>query len=332
MKKKGGIVRKAMNNPVTAVLAILVAMFALGATPTTAPAQPLSMTIAYQPIMPYLAPAVAQEMGFFKEAGLDVKTKRLFSTGVIRGGMESGEIAVGTQSVDHLIRAHIAGFDFKLVYPAVFYDPKEPDVYIVVRSDLPIKSPRDLEGKKIGISFGGIAEAGTKAWLRAAGADIRKVKFVALRFPDMVGAIATKQVDAVHVVEPFLTTLVESGAGRILGANLDVLGGRFLVAGYTAKESWLRKNPEKARRFVQALERATKFIIENPKKALPILTKVTRIKPELAAKFFPKRFIAATVVKPVELQLAIDFTAKEGFIKKSFNYKKIISSYMPMVP
>ena len=328
--------RRALRKQITMVMALILpslSLLTLAVEQKAHTAEPLlPLTIAYQPIIPYLAPVVAEEKGYFKEVGLRVEKKVIFSSDVIRSGIESGEVDIGSSSTDSLIRAYVGGFDHKLVYPAVFYDPKSPDVYLVVRSDLPVSSAKDLEGKIVAATFGSIAEAGVKAWLRANGADISRVRFVEVRFTDMPGALETKRIDAAHIVEPFLTTVLERGVGRILGADLDIVGGRFLVACYIAKEAWLRKNPEKAKRFVRALETATKFIIDNPKEALPILAQMTRVDPKLAAKFFPSRFVADTKIRASELQSAIDFSARERFIEKSFEYTKIISTYAPIAP
>lgn len=296
----------------------------------TLPAQ-LQLSVSHQPTLPFLAVMVAAEKDFFRQAGLKVDRKVVFSTDIIRSGMEAGQIEIGALSIDSLIRSHAGGFDFKLVYPAVFYDPKSPDVYLVVRSDLPYASAKDLEGKTVAVTFGSIAEAGVKAWLRANGAELSKVKFVEIRFPDMVGALEAKRVHAAHIVEPFLSTVLDRGLARIFAPDLDVVGGRFLVAGYAAKDSWLLGNPEKAQRFARAVETATRFILENPKEALQILSKETRISPENATKFFPKRFVASTQVRSSELQLPIDFSAKEGFIDKVFDFNAMISKYVPLV-
>jgi NitT/TauT family transport system substrate-binding protein len=291
---------------------------------------PLPLTLSFQPVIPYLASVVAQERGFFKDAGLNVALKVLFRSDLIRSGLESGEIHIGSSSTDSLIRAHVGGFDHKLVYPAVFYDPKSPDAFLVVRADLPVKTARELEGKTIAATFGSIAEAGVKAWLRVNGANVNKIRFVEVRYPDMLGALETKRIDAAHIVDPFFTAAMERGIVRVLGHDLDVIGDRFLVACYIAKESWLQRNPEKAKRFVQAMEKATRFIVDKPDETLPILVKMTRVEPELASKLFPKRYVTHTIVKPEELQSAINFSAREKFIDEPFDFKRIVSSYAPV--
>ena len=336
MRRAQADVREDRGREHLAFVAILfVIALLLFLVPGRSQAQPqgdlLPLTVGHQPIVPWSTAMVAAGKGFFTQVGLRVERKVVPGSDVIRSGLESGEIGVGGSSLDALVRAHVAGFDFKLVYPAVFYDPRSPDAYIVVRSDLAVTTAKDLEGKTVALTFGTIADVGPKAWLRANGADISKVRFVEVRFPDMVGALETKRIDAAHIVEPFLTAALDRGIARILGPDLDIIGGRFVVAGYIAKDSWLRANPEKARRFTQAMERATKFILENPQESIQVISKETRLEPGVVAKFFPKRFVAATQVKPEELQRTIDFLAREQFIDKTFNFREMISDFVPIV-
>ena len=79
----------------------------------------LPLTISHLPIVPYASAIVAEAEGYFKEQGLDVKRKVLIGTDVIRSGLSSGEIDIAAMSVDAVVRGHLAGFGWKIVYPAI---------------------------------------------------------------------------------------------------------------------------------------------------------------------------------------------------------------------
>jgi ABC-type nitrate/sulfonate/bicarbonate transport system substrate-binding protein len=132
------------------------------------------------------------------------------------------------------------------------------------------------------------------------------------------------------MVEPGLTQAIDAGVVNIVGPNLDAIGGRFLVAVYVARAAWIAGNEEKARRFTQAIDRATHFALEHPDQALPLVAKQTKLDPALAAKLFPVHFVAATEVQGEEIQRAIDFLAREKFIDRGFPYRDIVSSYCPL--
>ena len=146
----------------------------------------------------------------------------------------------------------------------------------------------------------------------------------------MVAALESKQVDAGHMVYPGVSLAQDRGIGKIVGPDLDAIGGRFLVSTYVAKGSWITTNPEKARRFVEAMNRATQFIIDQPAEALPIISKETRLDPQLAAKFFPSRYVAATKVPIGEMQNVVEFLLREKFIDNDIDATAILSPYFPL--
>jgi ABC-type nitrate/sulfonate/bicarbonate transport system substrate-binding protein len=313
----------------------MLAAFSGTLTATKARAQTgekLSLTLAVAPIVPYSNSSVALAKGMFTEANLSVERKTIMASDVIRSALASGDVDIAAMSLDTVLRAHIAGFDWKLLYPAVVYDPKTPDAYIVARKDLDYKTPKDLEGKIIAMSSGSISEVGAKAWLRMQGVDISKVKIVEIPLPQMVSALESKQIDAGHMVYPGVSVALGKGVGKLVGPDLDAIGGRFLVSTYVAKGSWIKANPEKAKRFTAAMKQATSFIMEKPADALPIIAKETRIEPALVADFFPSRYVASTAIPAAEIQRVIDFLLREKFIEKSMDYRDIVSEFMPMVP
>jgi NitT/TauT family transport system substrate-binding protein len=319
-----------MHSVTRIVVGVAVCASLLPLTMKPAPAESLSMSLAAAPIVPYANSAVALAKGYFKDAGLTVERKLIPGSDVIRSALASGEVDAAAISLDAVLRAHIGGFGWQILYPAVIYDPRTPDAYLMARKDLELNSPKDLEGKIIALSSGSISEVGAKAWLRQRGVDISKLRIVEVPLPQMVGALESKQVDAGHMVYPGVSVALDKGIGKIVGPDLDAIGGRFLVSTYVAKASWIAANPEKARRFVEAMNRSTQFIIDQPNDALPIIAKETRLDPELAAKFFPSRYVAATKVPISEIQNVVEFLLREKFIEAGLDANAIVSPYFPL--
>ena len=103
--------------------------------------------------------------------------------------------------------------------------------------------------------------------------------------PQMSDALLQNRLDAVWAVEPFLTLMMKSGNARILGyPYLDNLPGMDLTA-FFAKESWLKANPDVARRFRRAYERATTHLINAAKEERDgWVAKFTGVRPEVVAE------------------------------------------------
>jgi NitT/TauT family transport system substrate-binding protein len=292
------------------------------------PADPLPLTVSHGPILPFTNAIIAARKGFFAEAGLDVRRKVLANSDISRAALASGEVEVVAMSVDTVARAQANGFDWKILYQADIYDTVTADAVLAVRSDLVVNSAKDLENTTIAVTPGTISESSVKSWMTENGADYKKARMIDVPFAQMLGALESKRIDAGHVIEPFLTMGLEKGIIKIVANHLDTVRPRFLISAYVAKASWIEANPEKARRFVEALTNSTRFILEKPAEALPHLAAETRIDPALLSKFFPLHYVISTEIKPAEVQSVIDFLVREKFIEKSFSYEAIVSPLM----
>ena len=76
----------------------------------------------------------------------------------------------------------------------------------------------------------------------------------------MADALFQKRIDAVWNVEPFVTFMIKIGQG----ARSSPIPTRRTCRGmditdYIAKESWVKANPDVARRFRRAIDRATHY-------------------------------------------------------------------------
>ena len=69
-----------------------------------------------------------------------------------------------------------------------------------------------------------------RASVRKAGGDPAKVKFVELPFPDMPAALQAGQVDAIFVVEPFLTAALGAGRRKVASATTSTPRPNLTVA------------------------------------------------------------------------------------------------------
>ena len=208
--------------PLTLLAAALAASLAAAAlAPQTHASEALPVSLAVAPIIPYANSTIAVAKGYFTDAKITMDRKLIFASDVIRSALASGEVEIAAMSLDTVLRAHVAGFGWKILYPAVIYDPKTPDAYLMARADLDLKSPKDLEGKTIAMSAGSIGELGAKAWMRSQGVDLSKIKVVEIPLPQMVGALESKRVDAGHMVYPGVTVAMEKGIGKIVGPDLD---------------------------------------------------------------------------------------------------------------
>lgn len=226
---------------------------------------------------------VAIEKGFLEEEGIEVDRIVLASGVKILEALASNSIDVGFSAVAPLILSKARNLDFMALTggPAENVDHQEHAV--LVKKDSPIKTPKDLEGKTIGIvAFRSIDEPFVKEWLELHGVDVSKVRFHEIRFPQMEPTLLTGQVDAVAAIEPFVTKARLGGKTRVLGYNYTEVQPYTEIASFNANRSWIQKNPKLAKRFQKAFKKATAYANEHPDEVKTMLTKYTKLSPELA--------------------------------------------------
>lgn len=205
---------------------------------------------------------VALEKGYFAEAGLDVT------------------ITPGTGSVDVLKlvasgRADFGTADFTataitvakegLPVTAVAAIHQRSLAAIVSLEGNGISKPADLVGKKIGDQPGSTNQVMFPVYAKAAGIDPAKVEFVPSPPPALPQLLAAGQVDGIGqfvVGEPLIEAAVKGREVVVLpyGDLVPDLYGNALV---TSKDLATR-DPERVRRFTDALLKGLVYSIEHP--------------------------------------------------------------------
>lgn len=237
---------------------LLAAALALAA-PNAHAADKLSLILDWF-VNPDHAPIiVAAQKGYFAEAGLEVEIvppadpsdpPKLVAAG-------RADLAVSYQPT-HQIQV---GQGLPLVRIATLIST--PLNSIVVLKDGPIKSIKDLKGKKVGFSVAGTEEAILGTVLAKHGLSLKDVEMINVNFA-LGQALAAGRVDAV------------TGAYRNFELNQLAIEGRPGRAFYVEEEgvpvydelivvaNKAKLADPKLRRFVAALERGVMFLINNP--------------------------------------------------------------------
>src|SRR6476660_5332807 len=141
----------------TRTSSVLVALTLVALTvPASGPAQqkplhPVTLILDFVPTGEYVPHYTALEKGWYKEEGLDVKIVRGQGSADTLKRIAAGQGEVGIADISTVIAGR-ANSDVKVKGIALWY--RRPPHGIFVRADSPIKSPKELEGKKLAISPG----------------------------------------------------------------------------------------------------------------------------------------------------------------------------------
>jgi NitT/TauT family transport system substrate-binding protein len=207
------------------------------------------------------------EKGYFVEQGLDVEPTRFASAGEATVPLAAGQldIAAGATSAG-LFNAIGRGVDIKLVADHGHSAPGRPGNALVARRAAveagQLRGVAGLRGRRIAMSspnLGVIADV--RAYLAQGGLSLDDVVLEQMAFPNMVPALGNASVDAVVVVEPFMTVLQRTGVGTLWLSDYEV-NPEHQIAAVLYGPGFARGQAEAARRWMVAYLRGVRHFTD----------------------------------------------------------------------
>ena len=201
----------------------------------------ISLSVRNVVLMPYY---YAKDKGFFDREGLRAEIIQMRSNLQV-AGVASGELDF-MSGVGTAFEAMRKGAPLKVL--AVLY--RAPLFSLV--SGTAIKAPKDLEGKKVGVSRIGSESHNAAVWmLTQNGVDVRKVTFLQTgsTIVSMIG-LQQNSLEASVLSPPFSGEMVVQGY-KVLAKTSDVAESPF--NGMATSHEKLRTRPERIRKSLKAL-------------------------------------------------------------------------------
>jgi NitT/TauT family transport system substrate-binding protein len=272
-----------MRRPLVSLVAaaLLLAVAGCGSSDDEPPAASGGTTQVKVGVIPILDVApiyLGKEKGFFSNRGMELTMETGQGGAAIVPGVVSGQFQFGFSNVTSLLIAQSRGLPLKVVANGVASTSKDKADYSgVVTRDDSIRTAADLAGRQIAVNtLKNIGDSTIRASVRKAGGDPSSIKFTELAFPDMPAALEAGRVDAVWVVEPFLSATLAQG-GRLVASNYVDTAPDLTVAVYFTSEQLLRDDPDLAKRFTEAMNESLAYADAHPDEARQVLTTYTQI-------------------------------------------------------
>ena len=207
---------------------------------------------------------VAEEMGFFEEAGIDVEL--VWFEGYLDSinAFAAGQLDANTQTLNDTLASVAAGCAQRIV---LVNDNSTGNDQIIVTAD--ITSIEDLVGKEIGIEVGVVDHFLLALGLEDAGLSLDDVNVVSLETGAAAAAFSAGQLDAVGAFAPFTTQALTREGSHILFDSSDFPGAipdHLVVSGELVDE-----RPEVVQGLINAWYLTLAFIEENPDEAIEIM-------------------------------------------------------------
>ena len=306
--------------------AMLLGLAGLLAFPPLASAQLRTVKVACtsQQVLDNLPIFVGMHMKFFEEAGIKLEPSYFRGGGEVIRAITARSVDLGaTAGAGPAMIAIAKGESMKIVSSSL-----APLVGVVwlVEADSPIKSIKDLRGKKVGFSSpGSVTHQIIQLILKKEGLE-KDVQLVRVGSPgDSWGAVKNKVVDASWHVLPAYHPLILKKEARVLFRGEEYVK-EYQQTVVVAMEDVIKKDPEMIRTFLKARAKAVRFIKENPERTAAIWAEELKLPVDvvkLAYKDLNVDVYETGAPKPENLKAAMQEALDIGAIKEPLDLAKI---------
>lgn len=275
----------------------------------------------------YYAPTslVLKEQKLLEKALPKTQIKWVFSQGSNRSleYLNSGSVDFASTAGLAAVLSRANGSPIKTVYVQ-----SQPEwTALVVAKDSPIKSLKDLKGKKIAATKGTDPFLFTLQALDTVGLSKGDVQLVHLQHPDGKTALERKQIDAWAGLDPLMASAqVQSGA-KLLYRNVGFNSYSVL----SVKENFAKQSPEAIEAVLKAYEQARQWAKANPDKLAELLARETKlplnvVKLQLSRTNLDQNIPNTKHIKA--LQKTGTILTEENLVRKGTNVNQVVSQLL----
>lgn len=268
---------------------------------------------------------VAREAGIFKNNGLDVELVEFRNGNEAIAAHRGGAVDIILAIPGTAMSASERGFDLTLLLQNETAKTAGPDAgAIQVLADSPFHKLSDLEGKRIATSaLHSQMTVSVQMVLQKGGVDPSKVQWVEIPFPSMGDVLKSKQVDAIAILDPWVTQLTATGVTRNLAwAYVDALPEQPLGA-WWARRSYIDKNRDVTMRFVKSIREAIDYMNADEARARRNVALFTGLDPSLTESMPLIRW--EWRIHPQIWQQTVDMMQKSGELQQPHKADEYIS-------
>lgn len=222
----------------------------------------------------YAAIYLAQEKGFFRDAGVEVKLVEFGALADARRAFETGKVdGLATTIIEVLMARDASSRDLRIVRVVDFSNGGD---MIVARKN--VRSMRALRGARIGVELSSLGVYVLARALEKEGMALTDVELVSKDQRSMGEALLEGRLDAVVTYPPESESLLASPGFHAVFTSREIPGE--IVDVLALSSGVLRKRPEQVAAFLGAVDRAFAYLKEVPEDALRALAPRMELSPD----------------------------------------------------
>jgi len=172
---------------------------------------------------------------------------------------------------------------------------------LIARKDKGISDPRDLKGKRVGVTKNGAGEFFLGQFLIVNGMSPSDISEVNLQPAALINGLNSGQLDAIVIFEPYVYNLTSSLGDKIIYWNVQGQQ-KTLAFSYTTK-TYLRSHAAIVNRYVKSLVEAENFLTNNDTASRKLLAKDLQYSPAYVDYLWPKIDFHLSLAQPMLLYM-----------------------------
>lgn len=214
-------------------------------------------------------PVVGKQLGYYSKRGLDINVARGFGSNAAAIAIANKQFDFGIVFAGPVLLAASRGLPL-VALGTIYYDAT---MGLVVLADSPIRQPKDLEGRRMGVVPADAVAPFFPAFAVAAGVDRSKVTLVQTDPKIEERTLADKQVDAITAVgNANIPVLVAMGV-KTRFISWQPYGIKFYAAQLVTRRDMIQQDPKLCQAVADATFESVAYSLRHPDESIDLLAK-----------------------------------------------------------
>ena len=287
-----------------------------------------TIRIAVLPVLDVLPGYIAEQQGYFADAGLEIEFVNVNSASERDQLMQAGQVDAILNELVSVILYNQNKTSVTAVRFARAATESTPIFRILTAPGSGLTSVEDLKDIPIGISEGTVIEYTTDRMLQNAGLDESEISKIAVpKIPDRLALLLSGELLAGNLPDPVASLAIQSGANLVID---DSSCPEISSSVITFSVDYLQTNPNSVKKFLVAYEKAVNDINADKTAWDDLLLEKALVPEPLIGKFELPSYPVASVPTEEQYADALQWLLDKDLIENSPEYKNAVSAeYLP---
>ena len=309
---------------ITLLLVLLIASLLLSACGPARPAETVTLKVVILPILDALPMVVAQEENLYAKYNLQVEFIPVGSAPERDQLLSAGQADAMVNELSSVMFLNQERLQVQAVRFARTASSEQALFRILAAANSGIQGPQDLNGVPVAVSQATVIEYLTERLLQAAGLPDAGIQVVAVpRIPDRMSLLASGELQAAMLPEPFSTLAAQQGAVPVLD---DTIRPEFSFSLITFRKAVIDEQPDAVKGFLAAVEEATQMINADPQKYSALMVEQNMVPASLGESFKVPAYPLKGVPDQAQFDDVLTWAKAKGYLTKDLAYNDCVNA------